>query len=50
MPAEAEKMLAKVREQLKDAHPKWDSKRIDSSAYAIVNNYWIKNYGKPAFS
>lgn len=40
MPQQAENMLEKIKNALRKSHPKWDAKRISSTAYAIVTSHY----------
>ena len=49
MPKAAEEMVSSVKSNLKKKHPNWGKDRIDSTAYAIVQDHWKKKHGKTAF-
>lgn len=50
MPLKAEQMLDKVKAQLRAKHPKWDSDKINSTAYAIVVSYYQNKGQKSPFN
>jgi hypothetical protein len=49
MPAKAEAMVKSIKESLRKSHPKWSEEQISSRAYASVQSFWKKKFGKPAF-
>jgi hypothetical protein len=42
MPASAEKLREKVKNQLSKSHPDWSKEKIDSTSYAVVINQYKK--------
>ena len=46
MPKAFDRMVEAIKDSLRKDHPKWDSKKIESRAYAIARTAWRKKYGK----